>query len=149
MSYQASQERIVEAEAAQKAGDTARARALFREAAQLQRAFVDSLPPERVRTKSVYGLSVASLLYRAGDLDEAERLAGQLLGEAWIEPHAADEIRALLAQIWLDRGEPSPSVRAAQSPPPRPPVRAKRRSTPHLPIMKCGRRLATHLGVRA
>jgi ATP/maltotriose-dependent transcriptional regulator MalT len=106
MSYRASQDRIVEAEAALKAGDVERARAQFREAARLQRAFVDALPPERVRTRSVYGLSVASLLYRAGDLDAAERLAGRLLAEDWLELHSADGLLELLLSIWADRGEP-------------------------------------------
>ncbi len=85
--YRESQVRIEEAEAALRDGDESRARTLYREAAGLQRAFVESLPVDRVRTRSIYGLSVATLLYRAGDLDEVERLAHQLLAEPWIEAH--------------------------------------------------------------
>lgn len=155
MSYRESQERIVEAEVALKAGDTDRARVLFCEAAQLQRNFVESLPPERVRTKSVYGLSVASLLYRAGDLAEAERLASRLLGEEWIERHAAEGIRELLAQIWLDRGEPIKSALGTEAPEPstmakrssRPPARRRRQNAPVLPIMGSGRGLAMPRGM--
>jgi Flp pilus assembly protein TadD len=97
--YRESQTRIDEAEAALREGDEARARASYREAARLQRAFIDSVPEDRVRTRSIYGLSVATLLYRAGDLWDAERLAHQLLAEPRIEPHSANQLRALLNRI--------------------------------------------------
>jgi hypothetical protein len=97
--YRESQVRIDEAEAALRDGDEGRARTLYREAARLQRAFVDALPADRVRTRSIYGLSVATLLYRAGDLDEAERLVHQLLAEPWIEAPSAAKLRMLLNQI--------------------------------------------------
>lgn len=150
MSYQESQDRIFEAETALRAGDANRAHVLFREAARLQQAFVALLPPERVRTKSVYGLSVASLLYKAGDLDEAERLAGRLLGEDWLEPYSADGLRALLAQIWLDRGEPGRPDAGAEASrsraPSRPPTPLKRRTLRRLVLLGPGRRLAPHVG---
>ncbi|MEP7121847.1 MAG: hypothetical protein ABJE95_13085 [Byssovorax sp.] len=98
--YRESQVRIDEAEAALRDGDEDRARSLFRAAAGLQRAFVDSLPTDRVRTRSIYGLSIATLLYRAGELEEVERLAHQLLAEPWIEPRAAAKLRVLLSQVW-------------------------------------------------
>lgn len=125
--YRESQVRIDEAEAARRDGDEAGARKLYREAARLQRAFVDSLSPDRVRTRSIYGLSVATLLYRAGDLDEVERLAHQLLAEPWIEAHSAAKLRGLLNQIW----------KAHRGSPPSPPRRTARR----LPAMGSGRRL--------
>lgn len=127
--YRESQARIDEAEAALRDGDEGRARTLYREAAGLQRAFVDSLPADRVRTRSIYGLSVATLLYRAGDLDEVERLAHQLLAEPWIEAYSAAKLRTLLNQIWKDHPDstqtPSPSRKPAR----------------RLPIMGTGRRL--------
>jgi hypothetical protein len=98
--YRESQVRIDEADAALRDGNEDRARMLYREAARLQRAFVDSLPSDRVRTKSIYGLSVATLLYRAGDLEDVERLAHQLLAEPWLEAHSAAKLRVLLNQIW-------------------------------------------------
>lgn len=115
--------RIAEAEAALKEGDEQRARSLFREAARLQRAFVDALPADRVRTRSVYGLSSATLAYRAGDLDEAEQLAFHLLSQPWIEPYSKDRLRELLTRIWTDREgsplpkatQPSSSARSAQA----------------------------------
>jgi hypothetical protein len=98
--YHESQTRIDEADAALRDGEEDRARTLYREAARLQRAFIESLPPDRVRTRSIYGLSVATLLYRAGDLEDVERLAHQLLAEPWIEAHSASKLRALLNQLW-------------------------------------------------
>jgi hypothetical protein len=97
--YLESQARIDEAEAALQQGDDVRARTLYREAARMQCAFIDSIPAERVRTRSIYGLSAATLLFRGGDLDAAERLAHQLLSAPWIELQSAERLRALLTQI--------------------------------------------------
>jgi hypothetical protein len=103
MSYHESQQRILEAEEALKAGDIDRARTLFHEAAGLQRTFVDSLPADRVRTKSVYGLSAATLLYKANALDEAERLAHHFLSQVWFEPYSSAKLRELLIHIGHER----------------------------------------------
>jgi len=103
MSYQESEQRIVEADAAARAGDHERARALYREAAELQRAFVEAQPADRVRTKSIFGRSAATLYYEAGDLDEAERFARSLLAEPWIEPGSAVKLRSLLQDIADER----------------------------------------------
>lgn len=97
--YRDSQKFIDEAEAALRAGDGPRARVAWREAARLQRAFVDALPPERVQSKSIFGLSAATLLERAGDSKEAEQLARQLLAEPWIDGDAASKLRRLLEGI--------------------------------------------------
>lgn len=129
--YRESQERIDEAEAAVRGGDDARARTLYREAARLQRAFLDSVSADRVRTRSIYGLSVATLLFRAGDVDDAERLAHQLLAEPWIEAYSANKLRALLDQIWKDHGNAKVSAPSWRTRP-----RARR-----LPPMGTGRLL--------
>ena len=71
MSYRDSEQRIFEAETAMREGDVERARALFRQAAELQAEFVDAQPAERVKTKSVFGVSAAVLFYQGGDLDAA------------------------------------------------------------------------------
>lgn len=126
--YHDSQARIDEAEEALRAGDDARARALYREAAGLQRAFIDSVSPDRTRTRSIYGVSAATLFYRAGDLDDAEQLAHRLLAEPWVEARSAEELRHLLTVIWSHRRD-----RAA------PPRR-------QLPLMTAGRRLKVSRG---
>jgi len=112
--YRESQARIDEAEAALREGDDVRARALYGEAARLQGALLDEVPADRVRTRSVYGLSVATLLHRAGDLDGAARLAQELLAEPWIEAHSAGGLRLLLDRIESDRGASAPRVRPAR-----------------------------------
>jgi hypothetical protein len=144
--YHDSQACIHDAETALREGDEARARVSYREAARLQRAFVDSLPAERVRTRSAYGLSVATLLYRAGDCQDAERLAHKLLAEPWIEVYSADKLRELLDRIWNDHRdqEPAPGADAEEASsndrpsPARPPLHKRART---LPAMTTGRRL--------
>ena len=110
MSYQESQERITSAEAASRTGALDKARVFYREAAELQRAFVNSQPPERIRTRSVYGLSTATLFFKAGDLDEAEQLAKGLLAEPWIEPGSASKLHLLLKLIADERVAGAPGV---------------------------------------
>ena len=101
--YEQSQQAILEAESAQRDGDGDRAMALFEKAANLQRQYVDSLPTDRVRTRSVYGLSVATLLYKARRLDQAERTAHGFLSQSWLEPYSANKFRELLTLIWDER----------------------------------------------
>jgi hypothetical protein len=103
MSYQESEQRIFEAETALKEGDAERAHMLFREAAELQAEFADAQPPERVKTKSVFGLSAAVLFYQGGDLDAAASLATRLLAEPWIEAGTAGKLSELVARIDEDR----------------------------------------------
>lgn len=101
--YTQSQQAIIAAERAQQAGDETRARQLFGDAAYLQAQFVESLPTDKARTRSVYGLSVATLYYRANAVDEAERWAHKTLSYADVDQHAADKLRQLIARIWDDK----------------------------------------------
>ena len=110
MSYQESQQRITGAEAALRAGDLDKARVLYREAAELQRAFADAQPTERIRTRSIYGLSAATLFFKAGDLDKAEQLVQDLLVASWIEPGSANKLRLLLKLIADERVTGAPGV---------------------------------------
>lgn len=105
MSYQESQRRITDAETALREGNLGKARVLYREAAELQRAFVNSQPTERIHTRSIYGLSTAALFFKAGDLDEAEQLAQGLLTEPRIEPDSVNKLRLLLMLIADKRGQ--------------------------------------------
>ncbi|WP_437786662.1 hypothetical protein [Sorangium sp. So ce1097] len=103
MTYHESQQRIAEAEAAQRDGDLAKARTLFLQAAELQRNLIAAVPDDRVRTKSVFGLSVATLLYKADELDESERYACHVLSHSWVESYSAAKLRELVAHIWDER----------------------------------------------
>jgi hypothetical protein len=100
---QDSLDKVIAAELAQRVGCAEQAQALYREAAEMQWAFVESLPAGRVNTKSVYGFSTASLLFKAGDLDAAERRAAELLQQPWCEVGAADGLRDLLMDIQAAR----------------------------------------------
>jgi hypothetical protein len=99
MSYQESQNSILEAETLVASGDVDGARAKYLEAARLQNIFVDSLPFDKVRTRSVYGLSAATLYYRANDLESAARLAHSLLAHEGLEERAAIALEGLLSRI--------------------------------------------------
>jgi len=101
--YEESQLRVLEAEGLLRGGDVSAARQRYIEAADLQRALVESLPHERHRTRAVYGFSAATLYFRGHDLDEAERLASELLSQSWVEDHSRTQLRELLSRIWNER----------------------------------------------
>ena len=103
MSYQESQNLIMEAEKLLEDGDQEGSSAKYLEAAKQQKAFVDSLAPSKVRTRSVYGLSAATLYYRGNDLDAAARLAHRVLSEAEVEAKSAAGLERLLSRIKNDR----------------------------------------------
>ena len=97
--YHESQNLITRAQAATRVGQTVRARALFREAAEMQRRLVEAMPHEQVWTRLTFGLSAASLFYKANDIDEAERLARLFLAEAPMGQRARGGLQALLRLI--------------------------------------------------
>ncbi len=92
--YHESQLHIAAAEDLLRNGEIAGARERYRMAADLQWSLVDSLPEDRVRTKSVYGLSAATLYFRAQDLDKAEEVAYNVLSRA-VEEHSGAQLREL------------------------------------------------------
>jgi hypothetical protein len=101
--YHRSQDLVARAEASLASGDPETASRLLREAGRIQRRLVEQLPSARVRTRSVFGVSAASLLFGGGDLDAAEALALCLIrGE--LEPHSRQQLGDLLARIQDERG---------------------------------------------
>ncbi|HJN16897.1 MAG TPA: hypothetical protein QGH10_15435, partial [Armatimonadota bacterium] len=101
--YDQSQDLATRADTALAAGDIATARQLHRDAGEIQARLVAALPPDRVRTRSAFGLSAASLLYRGQALDEAERLVHQLLAGGVADDGCHGRLRALLCRIWNER----------------------------------------------
>ena len=75
----------------------------YLEAAGQQYEFFNSLSRDKVRTRSVYGLSTATLYYRGNDLDESARLAHSILAEKLVESHSAEGLERLLSRIKNDR----------------------------------------------
>lgn len=107
--YQRSQDLIARAEAAKGAGDETQARACYLEAARTQWKWVQGLPVERLRTRSVFGLSAATLFYRAGDKTAAEDVARQLLSDPSFEPssqYKLGELIGLISRESQPRAEP-------------------------------------------
>ena len=104
MSIQESIDKIIGAELAERLGDKEQAQKLYREAAKMQQAFVKALPSGRVNTRSMYSFSAAVLLFRAGDLDDAELYADMFLCYERLETSAADGLRDLLMDIQAARG---------------------------------------------
>lgn len=99
MAYEQAQRWTVQAEEALRCQDRETAYRLFREAARIQQEYVRQLPEDRRRSRSVYGLSAAILYYRGNDLEEAARLAHQLLGSGPLEPRAEEQLEELLRRI--------------------------------------------------
>jgi len=101
--YEKSQEHIVQAEKCLRENAIDAARDHFGRAANLQWHFVKSLAREHTRTISVYGLSAATLYYRAHNLDQAERVAHDLLAQYKLDHDYEEALRDLLSRIWNER----------------------------------------------
>jgi hypothetical protein len=81
------------------AGDQARALELLAAAAELERAAMDAVPPSRSRTRSILAVSAVSLMYRAGQLHEAETLAFSLLASGSLTHAGKSSVLDLVIQI--------------------------------------------------
>jgi len=77
-------------------GRVQEAQRLFSEAAELEAAALRAVPLERIRTRSVLSLSVASLLYKGNKLDEAERAIFRFLAAGDLDIWADAQLRELL-----------------------------------------------------
>jgi len=72
--YLESQDTILEAEQAARAGEAEKAKALFKKAGELQRDMVKRLPPQKLRTRAVFANSASVLFERAGEWQEADAI---------------------------------------------------------------------------
>src|SRR6266542_1610721 len=102
-SYRESQKLINEAEALVRAGEEGKARPLFARAAQAEWEFVHDLSQEKVRSRAIFGFSAADYYLRAGQLDEAEKVAAFLLEQASLEPYSHEVVRRFLGRVWDER----------------------------------------------
>lgn len=84
-------------------GDAAEARRLFGEAAKQEEAALAALPADSVRTRSVLCVSVASLLYKAVRLDQAERAIFSYLASRDLDAWAEGQLRELLSVVSDER----------------------------------------------
>lgn len=90
---------------AARAGNTPRAAELFADAARLEADALGELGSDKPRTYGITAISAVALWYKAGDLQEAERLAYAAASARHLPPFAADELRALLQTIWNEAAQ--------------------------------------------
>jgi hypothetical protein len=76
---------------------------LFAEAARYEEGALASIPPGNTRTRSVLSVSLASLLYKGGRLDEAERAIFRCLGPGDLDCWAEAQLRELLSVVADER----------------------------------------------
>jgi hypothetical protein len=83
-----------EAHNAMRSGDLLRATQLFAEAARLETSALDAIESNKPRTFGITAVSAVALLYKAGELQAAERLAY----EAAARPSLSPESRKLISE---------------------------------------------------
>ena len=84
-------------------GNTSEAKSLYAEAARYEAGALASVPSDKIRTRSVLSISVASLLYKGDLLDEAERAIFRYLAAGDLAPWAEAELRELLPVVTDER----------------------------------------------
>jgi hypothetical protein len=99
-------ERLAEAaHQAARAGNGQLAADLFSQAARIEADALLELGTDKPRTYGITAVSAVALWYKAGDLQEAERLAHVAAAARHLPPFAADELRALLQAIWNEAAQ--------------------------------------------
>jgi hypothetical protein len=93
--HQTAQELATEATAAYRAGHHANAVTLYRRAAQHEARALANVADGKPRTRGILGVSLAALHFKAGNFDEAQRVAKTLLATADLP----DDARAQLEEI--------------------------------------------------
>lgn len=110
--HQASELAASEAHAARRAGDTARADALFEAAARAELEALKHLSLEqKPRTFAITAVSCAALLYKAARPQEAELFAHSMLSRQGLPDFATDQLREILQSIWNEQAQAAAGVR--------------------------------------
>jgi len=76
---------------------------IYGKAAKLEEQALEEIPPDKTRTRSVLSVSVASLLYKAQMLDDAENAIFSSLASRNLEPWAETQLRELLSVVSDER----------------------------------------------
>jgi hypothetical protein len=98
-----SEQLAAEAAAAARAGEPARARSLYLEAAGQEVQALHRLAPGKPKTLGVTAVSAASLWFKGGDLREAERVACGFLARDDLPSFAAGQLQSILSSVWNER----------------------------------------------
>jgi hypothetical protein len=91
-------------------GNVERAQNLFAQAARAEIRALDYIGPDKPRTLGVTAVSAVSLLYKAGILDAAEKLAHSAAANSAMPSFALVELQALLQTIWHERAHTAVST---------------------------------------
>lgn len=94
----------VQAEQAQRAGDVARARALYAKAAELEQMVVADVPSNAPRIRSVLGVSAVALWYKARLLHHAIALAQHYVALGYVSEDEMRDLRDRIRVAWDEEG---------------------------------------------
>lgn len=100
--HQASEQLAAEAQAALREDRQAEALALYARAADAEHEALTDLDASKTRTSGITAVSAASLYYKAGELERAERVAGHWVGVDYLPSFAKEQLRGLLQSIWAE-----------------------------------------------
>jgi hypothetical protein len=103
-----------DADAAIRRGDLRLAAELFGSAAQAEVKALATLGSDKPRTLGITAVSAVALLYKAGELDEAERLAHHLSTLPGLPAFATDELQGLLQAIESKQAQQTAAVALAR-----------------------------------
>lgn len=92
----------IEAETERRAHNPARAMALYKRAAELERAALDQLDATKARTRGITAVSATALWFKAGEYAAAEQLAYAMLADSSIPDFAREDLRNLVQAIWTE-----------------------------------------------
>lgn len=84
-------------------GNAAEAKRVFAEAAKHESEALDAVPHDKIKTRSILSVSVASLLYKGGLLYEAELAIFRYLASGGIDSWAEGQLRELLQVVSDER----------------------------------------------
>jgi len=86
-----------------RAGDIDEAGRLFSQAAELERQALDSLAPDKSKTRGITAVSAAALLYKAGEFERACQLAYSQLGDITLAEFARFQLEELVQTVYNER----------------------------------------------
>lgn len=86
-----------------RAGDKDGARRLFSQAAELERQALDSLAPDKSKTRGITAVSAAALLYKADQFEQACQLAYSQLGDIALAEFARFQLEELVQTVYNER----------------------------------------------
>jgi len=95
-----------EAEALTRQGDRSAAQHTYAAAAAQERQALALVPPEKPRSRTILAVSLASLLYKASRLEEAESLIYALLSDANLLPFGRVQLKELLQVVFDEQSLP-------------------------------------------